>query len=44
MTLGRNVFGGEAVTMLNVDSRVPDNVLQEIAKAPNIIDIRMVEL
>lgn len=44
MTLGRNVFGGCAVTMLNVDSHVPDNVLQEIAKAPNIIDIKMVKL
>lgn len=44
MTLGRNVIGGQAVTMLNVDSRVPEEVLKEISKAPNIIDIRMVEL
>lgn len=44
MTLGRKEAGSKAVTMLNVDSRVPDNVLKEIAKAPNVIDIRMVEL
>lgn len=44
MTLGRNVVGGQAVTMLNVDSRVSEEALKEISKAPNIIDIRMVEL
>lgn len=44
MTLGRKELGAKAVTMLNVDSRVPEDVLKQIAKAPNIIDIKMVEL
>lgn len=44
MTLGRNVAGGEAVMMLNIDSRVAEGVLQEISKSKDIIDIRMVEL
>lgn len=44
MTLGRKEAGGKAVTMLNVDSRVSDKVLKEIASAPNVIDIKMVEL
>ncbi len=44
MTLGRKELGGTAVTMLNVDSKVADDVLEEISKAPNIIDIKMVEL
>lgn len=44
MTLGRKEAGGNAVTMLNVDSRLSDKVLKEISKAPNVIDIKMVEL
>lgn len=44
MTLGRKEAGGHAVTMLNIDTRVPEKVLNEISKAPNIIDIKMVEL
>lgn len=44
MTLGRKVVGGRAVTMLNVDSRVSEEVLKEIRQAPHVIDIKMVEL
>lgn len=44
MTLGRKKAGGEAVTMLNVDCRVPEKILVEISKSPHIIDIKMVEL
>jgi D-3-phosphoglycerate dehydrogenase len=44
MTLGRKQVGGNAVTVLNIDGRVPEKVLAEIAKAPSIVDIKMVEL
>ena len=44
LTLGRKKAGENAVTMINIDSRVPDKVLKEIAKAPSIVDIKMVEL
>lgn len=43
MTVGRNTAGGEAITVVNVDSVVPKNVLDELKKLPNVIDTKMVE-
>ena len=32
MTVGRNVPGGQAVTVINVDSQIPEAVLKQLAK------------
>lgn len=44
MTLGRNKTGGEAKTLLNVDSPVNDSVIQELKQAKNIIDAKLIKL
>ncbi len=44
MTLGRDVQGGQARTLLKIDSAVPDNVLAEIKKAKNILDAKLIKL
>ena len=44
MTFGRETQGGRAITVINVDSPVPQNVLDQIKKTPYIIDVRQVKL
>lgn len=44
MTLGRKQRGGEEMTVLNLDSSVPENILAEIGKAEHILRITQVEL
>ena len=44
LALGRKEKGTAAVAMINVDGQIPDKVLKELARAPSIIDIKMVEL
>ncbi len=44
MTLGRDKEGGEAKTLLKIDSTVPEKVLQEIKKAKNILDAKLIKL
>jgi len=44
MTFGRRKEGGRAITVLNVDSPVPDPVIHEISSAPNIYDARLIIL
>lgn len=44
MTFGRDTPGGQAMTLLNIDSSVPDSVLQEIKRAPNILDAKLIKL
>jgi len=44
MTLGRKGPGSHAVTVINVDCKVPDKVIEEIRNAPHIVDIKLVEL
>ena len=44
MTLGRDVPGGQARTILKIDSAVPDKVLAEIKQAKNILDAKVVKL
>ncbi len=41
MRLGRFKPGELAVALLNVDDPVPDDVLEEIRKLPNIVDVKM---
>ena len=44
MSFGRDVPGGKAVSILNVDSDVPKNVLNEIRKAKNIHEVKLVRV
>jgi D-3-phosphoglycerate dehydrogenase / 2-oxoglutarate reductase len=44
MTFGRETEGGRAITVINVDSQVPANVLSELKKAQHIIDIKQIKL
>ncbi len=44
MQVGREKAGGEAVMVLNVDSNVGMEVMEEIKKVPNIIDVKLVRL
>lgn len=44
MTLGRDVMGGQARTILKVDGAVPDKVMGEIRKAKNILDAKLIKL
>lgn len=44
MTFGRDKVGGEAVSIINVDSFVPDPVIKEIKKSKNILEVKLVKL
>jgi D-3-phosphoglycerate dehydrogenase len=44
MTLGRDKPGGQARTVLKIDSVIPDPVMQEIRKAKNILDAKLIRL
>jgi len=44
MTVGRKEVGKHAVTVVNVDSVVPKEVLEKIISLPDIVNCKMVEL
>ncbi len=44
MTFGREKRGGAAITVLNVDSVVPQEVLERIKKSKNISDAKLIKL
>jgi len=44
MTFGRESPGGKAITVLNVDSPVPANVLERIKNSPHILSVRSISL
>ena len=44
MSLNRNAQGGEALTILNLDSVPPDALLEEIKKDADITNVRVVKL
>ena len=44
MTFGREESGDQAITVLNVDSPVPQDVLDQIKKLPNISDAKLIRL
>ncbi|NQU74060.1 MAG: phosphoglycerate dehydrogenase [Candidatus Omnitrophica bacterium] len=44
MSFGREAPGGKAITVLNVDSVVPKDVLAQIKSAKNIFDAKLVRL
>jgi len=44
MQLGRDRMGGNAISLLHVDTPLPQGVLNEILRLPNIISIRQIQL
>ncbi len=44
MNLGRDIQGGQARTVLKIDSSVPENIMQEIKKSKNILDAKLIKL
>ena len=44
MTFGREKKGGNAITLLNVDSEVPKEIIQKIKKAKNIKEVKYIKL
>jgi D-3-phosphoglycerate dehydrogenase len=44
MTFGRQSPGGNAITVLNVDSKVPQDVLDVIRSSENILDVKLIKL
>ncbi|MDD5422448.1 MAG: phosphoglycerate dehydrogenase [Candidatus Omnitrophota bacterium] len=44
MSFGRDEKGGRAVSILNIDSDVPKKVLEEMRKAKNINEVKLVKL
>ncbi|MBN2097449.1 MAG: phosphoglycerate dehydrogenase [Candidatus Omnitrophica bacterium] len=44
MTFGREKPGGEAISVLNVDSVIPEQVLEQMRKAKNIFDAKLIRL
>jgi hypothetical protein len=44
MSLGRDQIGGEALTILNLDSRPTDSLLQALREDPDIVSAKVIEL
>ena len=44
MSLGRDIAGGHALTVLNLDSVPPAAALEEVQKDPDISNVRVVKL
>ena len=44
MTFGREKPGGAAITVLNVDSAIPQKVLEKIKNTKNIFDAKLIKL
>ncbi len=44
MTLGRDKPGGQAISLVKIDSLIPENVMQEIRKAKNVLGAKLIKL
>jgi D-3-phosphoglycerate dehydrogenase len=44
MTFGREQPGGKTLSVLNVDSEVPEKVLEEMRRVKNILDAKLIKL
>ena len=44
MTLGRDMLGGQAKTLLKIDQAVSDDLLKQIKQAKNILDAKLIKL
>jgi D-3-phosphoglycerate dehydrogenase len=44
MHFGRETVGGLAISLLDLDKEIEDNVIREIQSLPNIVAIKKIEL
>jgi D-3-phosphoglycerate dehydrogenase len=44
MHFGRDTAGGRAVSVVNVDSPISDEIVGEIRKLPNILDVKVINI
>jgi len=44
MTFGREAPGAKAITVINVDSLVSAEILEQIKKSPNILSVKLIRL
>jgi D-3-phosphoglycerate dehydrogenase / 2-oxoglutarate reductase len=44
MTFGRQKQGGKAISLCNVDSKIPDKLIKELKKSKNIFDAKSINL
>ena len=44
MTLGRDMPGGKAMTLLKVDGEIPETLMQQIRQSKNILDAKLIKL
>jgi D-3-phosphoglycerate dehydrogenase len=44
MTLGRDMPGGQAKTLLKIDSAIPDDLMRQIKQAKNVLDAKLIKL
>lgn len=44
MNLSRDIYGGQALTILNLDTLPPQQVIEEIKNDPNISNVKLVKL
>ena len=44
MHFGRESAGGKAISVVNIDSSISDELLEEIRRLPNILDVKVINL
>lgn len=44
MQFGRETPGGRAISVVSIDSPVPDNILAEIKKLPNVLSVKYIRI
>ncbi|MBN1385136.1 MAG: phosphoglycerate dehydrogenase [Elusimicrobia bacterium] len=44
MEVGRKTVGGDAITIIDVDTAIPEKVLSEIKKQPEVKNVKMIKL
>lgn len=44
MEVGRKTLGGDAITIIDVDTAIPEKVLSEIKKQPEVKNVKMIKL
>ncbi|MEK6693425.1 MAG: phosphoglycerate dehydrogenase [Nitrospirota bacterium] len=44
MQFGRETLGGKAISVVSVDSPVPDKVIAEIKKLPNVLSVKQIRI
>ncbi|MHB8707765.1 MAG: phosphoglycerate dehydrogenase, partial [Desulfuromonadales bacterium] len=44
MNLSRHKINGKAISLVNIDSRIPDELLEELRSHPSILAVRQIEL